>query len=164
MPNPTMWSRFAAALNLKNATRMTKMGLKRRQLGGVLGAYFRGVDVPALASNIGRGGRTGGVNTMAMGNLNNLAAFTGGQGNMGTAAARIAAAAGAGIVGLNLAKGNDLVAGAAGLGAFAGTFGALGRIPGAGGTAGTLLRGAGGLMAGSIAWQGLRGPRMSDYT
>jgi hypothetical protein len=141
-----MWARAAAALNLRPAMRMMRMGLKNKQLGGVLGAYFRGAEVPGLTTNA------------------TLSAFQAAPGNIGLGAFRAAAAGAAGMTAMNLGTGNDYFAGAAAAGSFYGAFKGLSRFPALTGTAGrTVGRGALGLMAGSIAWQGLRGPRMSDY-
>lgn len=148
-----MWARLAAAINLRHASRVARMGLKHRQLGGVLGAYFRGVEVPALAANLGTSDAQAA-----------LKSFIGGTTSMGTGATRVAAGIGAGLAGVNILGGNDVTAGIGAAGAYAGAYGALGYIPKLRtGVGGGLARAAGGLMAGSIAWQGLRGPRMSDY-
>ena len=127
------------------------MGLKQKQLGGVLGAYFRGVNIPRLLVNANRSGL-------------NQALAAGAPGNMGVGAFRMGAAGAAGLAAWNIGSGSDIFAGAAAAGAFYGAYRGLGGVGALSGTPGrTVARGAIGLMAGSIAWQGLRGPRMSDY-
>lgn len=150
MPNPTTWARAAAALNLGPAMRMAQMGLKNKQMGGVLRAYFSGAQIPKLASNLGRSGI-----------MEALAAFQSAPGSYGTGAFRIAAAGAAGLATINIGGGNNAFAGVAAAGAYYGAYRGLGMIPKAASM--PLARGAAGLMAGSIAWQGLRAPRMADY-
>lgn len=151
MPNPTAWARAAAALNLRSAMRVAQMGLKHKQLGGVLRAYFSGAEIPELASNLGRSGV-----------MNALSAFQGAPGNVGVGAFRAAAAGAAGLAAVNIGSGNNAFAGVAAAGAYYGAYRGLGTIPQA--ASRPLARGAAGLMASSIAWQGLRAPRVADYT
>ncbi len=85
-------------------------------------------------------------------------------GNAGTAAARIAAAGIGGMAALSMLPRSDAIAIPAAMGAFGAAYSGLGAIPALGGsTLGSAIRVGGGLMAGSIAWGGLRSPRMSDY-
>ena len=142
--------------------RMMRMGLKEKQLGGVVGAYFRGVDLPRLGSNMS-----------AVGPELMAKSLANAPGNLGVGIFRGAVAGGAGLAAWNMMPRNDILAGAGAIGAFYGGYAGLGRytskfartmMGGAMGTAGEqLTRGATGLMAGSMVWSGLRTQRPADF-
>lgn len=132
------------ALDLGNAAAYAGMGLKSKQLFDVFGAYFRGVEFP----------KTG---QMAISGLRNLASRP------------MVGAARAGLVGFgalaawNMMPRHTAFAIPAGLAAGTGTGYGLGRFTQQFPRAGMGLRIGGGLLAGSLVYQGLRSPQPSEY-
>lgn len=138
-----------AALDLSNAARMVRMGLRENQLGGVLGAYFRGATLPKL---------TGMAPAAA------VSAFRGAESNLGRGIFRGAALGLGGMAAARMTPRNDVLAGAGAAAAFAGTYRGLGAVSAlTKGTGGQITRGAAGLMAGSMIWSGLRTQRAEDF-
>lgn len=168
MPSANIFGKIAARLDLGNAVRVAQMGLKQKQLGGVLGAYFSGKLMPRLGSDLMESGMMSPVFSGAMGPrrwrsmAEGLAAR---PSNFGTAALRATALGMGGVAAYSMLPQNNALAAGAGAGAFAATYAGLGALaPGmAGGMWGRLGRGAAGLAAGSMAWSGLRSPQTNDY-
>lgn len=135
-------------LDLRNAIQLTRMGLRSKQTGGVLAAYFRGARLPSAA-------------TLESGMLPALSSL---PSDLGRAATRIGALGLGGMVGMSMMPRSDAVAIPAAAGAFSAAFAGLGGVPALNrGPTGQALRLGAGLMAGSIAYQGLRSPRPSDF-
>jgi hypothetical protein len=139
---------YLGALDFSNSMHVLAMGLKERQLGSAVGAWFMGAQFPEKAGTS---------------ILKNLATLPRSEGAM---AARISTVGAVGLLGLPMLAGkSDALGATAAVPAFAAGYHFSGALPFLrGGTPGaTVGRGIAGMMAGSIAWQGLRGPRMSDY-
>lgn len=170
MPSGSIFRSVANALNLGAASKVVRMGLKHNQLGGVLGAYFRGVQFPKVGITPGGLVEMGGVGAtgVTLKPSTFLQTYAGGKGNLGRAATRIGALAAAGVVAPALLPNSDVLAGTGAAAAFGGVYTGLGAMRGGAagfmqGTGGMLGRGALGLMAGSMVWSGLREPRPADY-
>jgi hypothetical protein len=161
------FSRIAAGLDLGNAIRVAQMGLRENQLGGILGAYFRGAKMPPLG-RLERGvtGYATGLQPMLPLDASVVSGVQAQGWNPGRAGLRMATAGLGGMAAASMLPRNDAVAAGAGAGAFAGVYGGLGAMgPGIlrAGRAGQLGRGALGLAAGSMMWSGLRSPQPADY-
>ncbi len=134
------------ALDFGNAVSWAKMGLRNKQTFDVFGAYIRGVELP-------RGGR------MAIDALQGLPS------RLGVGAARTGLLGFGALATWNMLPRNNTLAIPAGVGAGIGTAYGMGRIPhiaqGAKWAGG--LRAAGGLLAGSLVYQGLRAAGPSEY-
>lgn len=149
------------ALNLGMASRLVRMGLKEGQLGGVLGAYFRGVDLPKIGA-----GSLVPPELMAK-------ALPNAPGHMGRAIFRGATAGLAGMAAYRMMPRNDIVAAAGAGAAFYGGYRHLGKHGarfasrimgrGLGETGMQVAQGVTGLMAGSMVWSGLRTQRPADF-
>jgi hypothetical protein len=116
-------------------------------------AYFRGVDLPDLASKSS-------IGLQFWSNLQRK------QGNWGVGAARGAILGGAGLAAWSMIPRNDTLAGTAGIGAAGAAFAGLSQFPGLtgkGNNIGLGLRAAGSFFAGSMMWQGLRENVPTDY-
>lgn len=135
------------ALDFGNAAKLVSMGLKSKQTFDVFGAYFRGVE-------FARAGQLSSISE-----LKNLAS------RPWVGVARAGLVAGGALAAWQAIPRSDVLAIPAGLGTAAGSFYGLGRvtqnIPAKGAALG--LRAAGGLIAGSLAYQGLRSPRPDEY-
>ena len=139
----------AEALDLQNSLHLFKVARSQGMMGGMLGAFFRGADMEVVGQAMAQGG------LKAMGEV---------PGRFGHAAGRVAAAAGIGMAASAVLPRNDITGGMGALAGFGAGYAGVGMIPGLPtGSAGGALRAVGGLVGGSIGWQGLRGARMSDY-
>ena len=133
------------ALDFGNAAAFVKMGLKSKQTFDVFGAYFRGAELPRAGS-------------VAISELKNLAS------NPWVGAARAGLIAGGTLAAWQAIPRSNALAIPAGIGTSVGAYYGLGRLAEkAPGKVGIGLRVAGGLMAGSLAYQGLRAPRQEEY-
>jgi hypothetical protein len=140
---------FTKAIDLQNSLQLLKVARSKGMFGGMLGAYFRGANMAKVGTAMAEGGLKG---------------MRGVTGDFGTAAARVGGAIGVGMMASAVVPRNDFTGGMGALAGYGAAYGAMGMIPnlpkGAGGGA---LRTIGGLVGGSIGWQGLRGSRMSDF-
>lgn len=151
MPNASgsVFKAAAEAIDLRNSLQLFRVARSKGVLGGMLGAFFRGADM----TKVGQAMLSGGAEAMKQV-----------PSSFGTGFGRVAATVGAGMLASAVLPRNDLVGGMGALAGFGAGYGAMGMIPGLPtGTGGGALRTIGGLVGGSIMWQGLRGPRMSDY-
>ncbi len=128
-----------------------RAGLRDRRAMTALGAIFRGVDLPDLASKSQIRPRF----------WDNLAKK---PGHWGRGIARSAAVGGAGLAAWSMLPRNDALAATAGIGAAGAAFAGLSRYPQLSkGMGGLGLRAAGSFFAGSMMWQGLRAEDPDDY-
>jgi hypothetical protein len=145
------WAGASRLLNLQNAGALLKAGFRDKRALTALGAIFRGVDLPDLASKSKIGPRF-------------WANLQGKPGHLGRGLVRGIGVGGIGLAAWSMLPRNNVLATGAGIGAGAAAFAGLSRFPqlmqGMGGLG---LRAGGSFFAGSMAWQGLRKPEPSDY-
>ena len=159
---------IAAALDLKNAGEIVKMGLKQNQLGGVLRGYFGGMRTGMLSKAL-----AGNVDISDMLKTARGTDMGYGTGAGKRAAYRIGTAAVAGFAASRVLPQNDALAAVGAAGAFYGAYKGLGgygtraaemmmgRELGESGA--RVAAGATGLMAGSMVWSGMRTQRPADF-
>jgi hypothetical protein len=130
-------------LDVQRSWALIRMGLRERQAGTALSAYFRGAEMSAGTP----------------------AALAQMPSRWGVGAARLGVFAGGSLAAWSLIPRSDMLAGPAAGAAGIGAYAAAGRIPALAAKTpmGGALRAGAGLLAGSMAWQGLRSPRPEDF-